>query len=229
MEVSPSSQELFNSSTHNSDKSVNFNIGAFGKRSFSELNISLTVHEHIVACRALLCDDCEICEYTGDVPRQRLGTHVTAGTNRRATIEVLLETGCYYVVRAEELLGSQLGRPSQFCTGVSVKNSEYNFHKYKFVRLSTPFQFYDRATVKIKQRKRTNFVDLERRTTKEACKKWNVHYVTTKFRPIAMLCNSWQRKIHKMYMIYDLALYILHSPLQRTIINQNSLTHGAET
>jgi hypothetical protein len=50
----------------------------------------------------LLCDDREIGEYTRDVSRQRLGKHVPAATNRRATIEVLLETGCFYVVRAEK-------------------------------------------------------------------------------------------------------------------------------
>jgi hypothetical protein len=66
----------------------------------------------------LLCDDCEIGEYTSDASRQRLVKHVPVATNRRATIEVLLETGCFYVVRAEELSLRQLGQPSQFCTGV---------------------------------------------------------------------------------------------------------------
>jgi hypothetical protein len=51
----------------------------------------------------LLCDDCEIGEYTRDVSRQRFCKHFPAATNRRTTIEVLLETGCFYVVRAEEL------------------------------------------------------------------------------------------------------------------------------
>jgi hypothetical protein len=42
-------------------------------------------------------------EYTRGVSRQRLGNHVPAATNRHATNEVLLETACFYVVRAEEL------------------------------------------------------------------------------------------------------------------------------
>jgi hypothetical protein len=44
----------------------------------------------------LLCDDREVGEYTRAVSGQRLGKHVPAATNRRAT------TGCFYVVRAEE-------------------------------------------------------------------------------------------------------------------------------
>jgi hypothetical protein len=51
------------------------------------------------------------------VSRQRLAKHVPAATNQRATIDILLETGCFYVVHAEELWGRQLGKPSQFCTG----------------------------------------------------------------------------------------------------------------
>jgi hypothetical protein len=51
----------------------------------------------------LLCYDREIGEHTTDVSRQRLGKHILAATNRRATKEVLLETGCSYVVRAESL------------------------------------------------------------------------------------------------------------------------------
>jgi hypothetical protein len=42
-------------------------------------------------------------KYTRAVSGQRLGKHVPATTNRRATMEVLLETECFYVVRAEEL------------------------------------------------------------------------------------------------------------------------------
>jgi hypothetical protein len=38
-----------------------------------------------------------------DVSTQRLGKHIPAATNRRATIDVLLETGYFYVVRAEGL------------------------------------------------------------------------------------------------------------------------------
>jgi hypothetical protein len=51
----------------------------------------------------LLCDDREIGEYTEDFTRQRLAKHVPPTTNRPSTIEVLLETGCFYVVRADEL------------------------------------------------------------------------------------------------------------------------------
>jgi hypothetical protein len=29
-----------------------------------------------------------------------------------------METGCFYVVRAEKLSGIKLGRPNQFCTGM---------------------------------------------------------------------------------------------------------------
>jgi hypothetical protein len=37
------------------------------------------------------------------VSRQRLGKHVLSITNMHATVELLLETGCLYVVRAEML------------------------------------------------------------------------------------------------------------------------------
>jgi hypothetical protein len=38
---------------------------------------------------------------TATVSGQRLGKHVTAATNTHATIELLLETGSLFVVRAE--------------------------------------------------------------------------------------------------------------------------------
>jgi hypothetical protein len=41
--------------------------------------------------------------YTSSVSGQRLGIHVPAATNRRATMEGLLERGCFCVVRAEML------------------------------------------------------------------------------------------------------------------------------
>jgi hypothetical protein len=44
---------------------------------------------------------------------QRLDKHVPRATYWRTTIEVLLETGCFYMVRAEEL-SWKLGRRSQF-------------------------------------------------------------------------------------------------------------------
>jgi hypothetical protein len=50
--------------------------------------------DNIVACTGV---------YTRTVSGRRLGKHVPAATNRRATIELLLETGCFYVVRAEML------------------------------------------------------------------------------------------------------------------------------
>jgi hypothetical protein len=58
--------------------------------------------------------------YTRAISEQRLGKHVPRATCRRAKIEVLLETGCFYeyVVRAEKLQGRELMRPSRFCTGV---------------------------------------------------------------------------------------------------------------
>jgi hypothetical protein len=37
--------------------------------------------------------DREIGEYSRDVSRQRLGKHIPAATNERATIQVLLQTG----------------------------------------------------------------------------------------------------------------------------------------
>jgi hypothetical protein len=43
----------------------------------------------------LLYDDREIDEYTRPVSRQRLGKHVPAATNPRATTEVLFETGVF--------------------------------------------------------------------------------------------------------------------------------------
>jgi hypothetical protein len=48
--------------------------------------------------------------------RERLGKHIHAATVTHTTIEVLLETGCFYIVRAEELEGKQLGQTSQFLT-----------------------------------------------------------------------------------------------------------------
>jgi hypothetical protein len=42
---------------------------------------------------------------------QWLGKNVPAAKNRRERIEVLLETGCFWVVQAEELWGRQLGHP----------------------------------------------------------------------------------------------------------------------
>jgi hypothetical protein len=51
----------------------------------------------------LLSNDRELGEYTRDISRQRLGKDVPTANNRRATIEILFETGCFYVVRAEEL------------------------------------------------------------------------------------------------------------------------------
>jgi hypothetical protein len=51
----------------------------------------------------LLCDDREIGEYTRDVSMQRLSKHVPAATNLRAAMQVLMDTGCFYMVRAEEL------------------------------------------------------------------------------------------------------------------------------
>jgi DNA-binding Lrp family transcriptional regulator len=43
----------------------------------------------------LLCNDGEIIKYSRDVSRQRLGKHVPAVTDTRATIEVLLEIMFY--------------------------------------------------------------------------------------------------------------------------------------
>jgi hypothetical protein len=51
----------------------------------------------------LLCDDRKIGEYTRSVSRQQLGKHFPEAKNRRATVEVLLETRCFCWVRAEEL------------------------------------------------------------------------------------------------------------------------------
>jgi hypothetical protein len=50
----------------------------------------------------LQCDDRMTDKYMRSIFRQLLCKHVPAATNRRATIEVLLETGCFYVVRAED-------------------------------------------------------------------------------------------------------------------------------
>jgi hypothetical protein len=47
----------------------------------------------------LLSDD----SVTATVSGQRLGKHVPAATNTHATVELLLETGCFYVVLAEML------------------------------------------------------------------------------------------------------------------------------
>jgi hypothetical protein len=52
----------------------------------------------------LLCNDCEIGGYTRAVSERRLSKHVPAAKNRRATIEALLKTGCFYEVLYEELV-----------------------------------------------------------------------------------------------------------------------------
>jgi hypothetical protein len=67
----------------------------------SHPNIRIIIN--IVACRAVAIQRPRDGGYTRAVPGQRLGKHVPAAINRRATIEVLLETGCFYVVPAEKL------------------------------------------------------------------------------------------------------------------------------
>jgi hypothetical protein len=69
---------------------------------------------------ALLCDDREIDEYTRDFSGQRLSKHVPAATNRRATTEVVLETGCFCVFHTEELQGRHLGRQSRLIVYTEV-------------------------------------------------------------------------------------------------------------
>jgi hypothetical protein len=51
----------------------------------------------------LICNDRKISDYTRAVSRQRLGKHVPMAMNTHAMIEVLLETVCFCVVRAEML------------------------------------------------------------------------------------------------------------------------------
>jgi hypothetical protein len=51
----------------------------------------------------LLCNDDEMSKYTRAVSRYRLGKHVPTATNTHATIEKLLETGCFCMVRAKML------------------------------------------------------------------------------------------------------------------------------
>jgi hypothetical protein len=65
-----------------------------------------------------LCNDREIGGYTRAVSRQRLGKYVPTTSNRRATIEVLLETGfsTRSVPRSDK--EDNWGRSSQFCMGV---------------------------------------------------------------------------------------------------------------
>jgi hypothetical protein len=63
------------------------------------------IHIFIILWRVetLVCNKRETGGYTRAVSEQRLCKHVLAATNRRTTIEVLLETGCFFVVRAEDL------------------------------------------------------------------------------------------------------------------------------
>jgi hypothetical protein len=51
----------------------------------------------------LLGNDHKMGRYSGAVSVQLLGKHVPAATNRRATLEVLLETGWFSLVCAEIL------------------------------------------------------------------------------------------------------------------------------
>jgi hypothetical protein len=51
----------------------------------------------------LFCNNGEIGAYTMAASGQRLFKHVPAATNQLATIEVLLEMGCFYMVHAEGL------------------------------------------------------------------------------------------------------------------------------
>jgi hypothetical protein len=51
----------------------------------------------------LLRNDCEISKYIRAVSRQRLGKRVPEETNKHAPIDVLLETGSFWVVGAEIL------------------------------------------------------------------------------------------------------------------------------
>jgi hypothetical protein len=62
------------------------------------------VDRYVIITKLLyLCDNREVGEYTRDVSWHRLCKHLPEATNRRATIEMLLETGCFCVVRAQEL------------------------------------------------------------------------------------------------------------------------------
>jgi hypothetical protein len=70
------------------------------------------VYFNIVACRAVAMDNREMGRCTRAVSEQRFCKHI------RGTIEVLLEMGCVFVVRAEELCWKQFGRPVQFCTWI---------------------------------------------------------------------------------------------------------------
>jgi hypothetical protein len=72
----------------------------------------------------LLWDDREIDKYTRPLSKQGLSKHVLRATNRRTTIEVLLETWCFCVVRAEELSWRQSGRPSQFTVLYGIPRTE---------------------------------------------------------------------------------------------------------
>jgi hypothetical protein len=57
--------------------------------------------KNIVACRAVAMQ-CSRDRYTRAISGQRLGKHLPVSTNRHAITDVLLETGCFYVVHAEE-------------------------------------------------------------------------------------------------------------------------------
>jgi hypothetical protein len=50
---------------------------------------------HLQCVQLLLCDDLKLGGYTRVVSRQRLGKYVPTATNRRATMEVQLETRCF--------------------------------------------------------------------------------------------------------------------------------------
>jgi hypothetical protein len=80
----------------------------------------------------LLCDYREIGEYTRDVSRQRLGKHFPAATNRRATIDVLLErsVSMWSVPRSylEEKWGDQISSVSESVKKGLERVKLYNLH-----------------------------------------------------------------------------------------------------
>jgi hypothetical protein len=77
---------------------------------------------HIVAHRAVAMRRQRDVRIYRALSGQRLGKHVPGATNQR-TIEILLETVCFFVVRPEELSGKQLGRLSEFGMEVCEKKT----------------------------------------------------------------------------------------------------------
>jgi hypothetical protein len=78
----------------------------------NELPSVNTLHEGIVACRAVTMQRPRDNKYTRDVSRQRFGKNVFAAIDKNATMVQTQRKGVFYVVRAEMLQVGRFGATS---------------------------------------------------------------------------------------------------------------------